>query len=342
MLPDLSSIKKDFNILVGDAVTMSALRDLRTKFLGKNGVVRASERKICLLPIEQKIELSIILKAIKVHIGTSIAVVEQRLKEKELRDKISQERIDVTAPSRFFPRGKIHPLSHTIELLRQLLIKEGLRHIEGSEIDSEWNNFTALNVGPHHPARELADTFYIKDSASLLRTHTSNVQVRFMQNNTPPFSIFSIGRVYRNDYDSTHTPMFHQMEALVVGEKVNLLDLRKFIHKILSSFFGVSKLPIRFRSSYFPFTEPSFEVDVKCDRSKAGEIKIGTGEEWLEILGCGMVHNNVFANTKINCSTNQGFALGIGIERLAMLKYGIPDLRDFYHGDIRWLQNHGF
>jgi phenylalanyl-tRNA synthetase alpha chain len=342
MLPDLTFIKSNFSALLQDVKTLEDIADVKVKFLGKSGLVTLEAKKIPSLPASEKREFGQRLNELRSFIDQEITKLRKEFAAKELERKLLEEKIDVTLPGRDNARGRIHPLSHTIKLLKTILNREGFQHVDGPEIDSEWYNFSALNIGEHHPARQMADTFYVADSDNLLRTHTSNVQIRYMQDHKPPLKIFSIGRVYRSDYDATHTPMFHQLEALVVNENVSFVDLKACICRILQSFFGIDDLPIRFRNSYFPFTEPSFEVDVKCDRSIKGEIKIGVGDEWLEILGSGMVNKKVFVNTGIDPKSNQGFALGVGIERLAMLKYNIADLRDFYHGDIRWLQNYGF
>ena len=238
-------------------------------------------------------------------------------------------RVDVTLPGRSYFKGTLHPLSRSINMLTDILINEGFRLIDAPEIDSEWYNFTALNITKNHPARALADTFYICDSPFLLRTHTSNAQIRSMQNNFPPMKIFSIGRVYRRDFDSTHSPMFHQLEILVVNKTANIVQLKHHVHKILCSFF-LTEFPIRFRTSYFPFTEPSFEVDILCNKN----LSKGCEEYWLEILGCGMVNDKVFKNVGIINTLNRGFALGVGIERLVMLKHGINDIRDLYNGSL--------
>jgi len=341
-IPDLNSIKDSFDALLRDVKTLDGTADVKIKFLGKNGPVTLAAKRIPSLPEDSRKKYGKMLNKLRSHINQEILKIDESLEAEKLELKLLEEKIDVTLPGRDNIRGKVHPLSHTITLLKGILSQEGLEQADGPEIDSEWYNFSALNIGEHHPARQMADTFYISDSNNLLRTHTSNVQIRYMQSNKPPFKIFSIGKVYRSDYDATHTPMFHQLEVLVVNANASFTDLKVFIYTFLQLFFGIKNLPIRFRNSYFPFTEPSFEVDIKCDRSKKGEIKIGEGEEWLEILGCGMVNNKVFTNTGINTKDNQGFAVGVGIERLAMLKYSIADSRDFYHGDIRWLQNYGF
>ena len=342
MALNLSQIKVTFDNEIQSVNTLKETQALKVKFLGKKGLVTFEAKKITACPPEQRKDFGIKLNQLRSLIEKKITALTEFFKEQEQDQKLLKETIDVTLPGRGITKGMVHPLTHSMNLLKRILLRQGFIHIDGPEIDSEWYNFSALNIGEHHPARQMADTFYIKDSESLLRTHTSNVQVRHMQNNKPPFKIFSLGRVYRSDYDATHTPMFHQLEALVVNEKVNFLNLKSCIISILQTFFATQDLPIRFRNSYFPFTEPSFEIDVRCDRSNKGEIKIGCGDEWLEIMGCGMVNNKVFKNTAIDPSSNQGFALGIGIERLAMLKYNIADVRDFYHGDIRWLQNYGF
>lgn len=342
ILPDLTQIKSNFSILLHDVKTLEDIADLRVKFLGRTGLVTLEFKKIPSLPMSERKEFGQRLNELQFFIDQEIRKISSDWEDKELEQKLLEEKIDVTLPGRDNMRGRIHPLSHTIKLLKTILNREGFKYVDSPEIDSEWYNFSALNIGEHHSARQMADTFYIAGSHNLLRTHTSNMQIRYMQDHKPPFNIFSIGKAYRGDYDATHTPMFHQLEVLVINQNTSFVALKSCLYKILQSFFGIGNLPIRFRNSYFPFTEPSFEVDIKWHRNKKGKIKVGGSDEWLEILGCGMINKEVFINTGIDSKSTQGFALGVGIERLAMLKYNIADSRDFYHGDIRWLQNYGF
>jgi phenylalanyl-tRNA synthetase alpha chain len=360
MLDSINSIYEEFKSLVSAVADEKALEEIRVQFLGKNGLIVTEAKKISTLTDEVKKDFGQKVNEVKQLIANEIESIQIKFAEEKLEAKLQQESIDVTLPGRSFSRGKIHPITHTIRLIKDICYSMGFEHVDGPDVDNEWNNFTALNIPANHPARQMLDTFYLypssfKNSSSeisatssmedkelLLRTHTSTVQIRHMLNNKPPLKIFSTGKVYRSDYDATHTPMFHQLECLVVDEKSNAQDLHACLETFLRLFFKLDSIPMRFRSSYFPFTEPSFEVDIKCDRSKKGEIKIGAGDDWLEILGCGMVNKKVLDNVGIDSTKYQGFAFGIGIERLAMLKYNIADLRSCFEGDVRWLKHYGF
>ena len=342
MSDSINSIYNEFKGLIGSVADDKAIEEVRVKFLGKNGLVTSEAKKIATLPDEVKKDFGRKINEVKQLIAAEIEVIQSKLSEERLEEKLRQESIDVTLPGRSFSRGKIHPITQTTRLIKDVFYSMGFEHVDGPDIDNQWNNFTALNIPENHPARQMHDTFYLEDSEFLLRTHTSTVQIRHMLNNKPPLKIFSTGKVYRSDYDATHTPMFHQIECLVIDEKSNVQDLHACLETFLRLFFKSESIPMRFRTSYFPFTEPSFEVDVKCDRSRKGEIKIGTGDDWLEILGCGMVNKKVLSNVGIDPKKYQGFAFGIGIERLAMLKYNIADLRSCFEGDVRWLDHYGF
>jgi phenylalanyl-tRNA synthetase alpha chain len=265
--------------------------------------------------------------------------------EAALNARLATERIDVSLPPRPEQRGFIHPISQVMDELTAIFGEMGFAVAEGPDIEDDFYNFGALNIPPEHPARQEHDTFYLPDRADgakmVLRTHTSPVQIRTMQKTTPPIRIIAPGRTYRSDHDATHSPMFHQVEGLVIDEKTHMGHLKGCLIEFCRAFFGVDDLPVRFRPSYFPFTEPSAEVDIGCTR-KGGELTIGAGDDWLEILGSGMVHPRVLENCGIDSTKYQGFAFGMGIERIAMLKYGIPDLRTFYDSDLRWLKHYGF
>lgn len=348
MLKELDSIYQEFKSSIKIVENEKELNDIRVKFLGKNGSVTNEAKKIALVSQDEKKEFGAKVNKLKDAIQKEIQEVKNYIEDKVLNEKLKSESIDVTLPGRGYQRGKIHPISHTIDIIKNIFYSMGFQHVDGPDIDNEWNNFTALNIPENHPARQMHDTFYIesksgdKEDIRLLRTHTSTVQIRHMLKNKPPLKIFSVGKVYRSDHDATHTPMFHQLECLVVDEKTNVMDLQACLKTFLRLFFDSDQIPMRFRSSYFPFTEPSFEVDVKCDRSKKGEIQVGKGDDWLEILGCGMVNQKVLENVGIDSTKYQGFAFGVGVERLAMLKYNISDLRSFFEGDIRWLNHYGF
>ena len=283
--------------------------------------------------------------AIKDDVAAAIDAKKTAMTDAELNAKLLAEKIDVTLPVRPESNGFIHPISQTIEEVVAILGEMGFAVAEGPELEDDWYNFTALNIPEDHPARQEHDTFYLpgvgEKGRKVLRTHTSPVQIRTMMNSEPPMRIIAPGRTYRCDYDATHSPMFHQIEGLVVDEATHMGHLKGCLIDFCRAYFDIDELPVRFRPSYFPFTEPSAEVDIGCSR-KGGEFKIGHGEDWLEILGCGMVNNKVLENCGIDSTKYQGFAFGIGIERLAMLKYGIPDLRTFYESDLRWLRHYGF
>ena len=343
MLEKINSIYEEFKVLIKDVASDKDVEEIRVKFLGKNGLITTQAKKIATVPSEIKRKFGQKVNEVKENIANEIENIKAKLLEAQLDVKLQQESIDVTLPGRGFTRGKIHPITQTIKLIKNIFYSMGFEHAVGPEIDDEWNNFTALNIPENHPARQMHDTFYLKgDEKLLLRTHTSTVQIRHILQSKPPLKIFSTGKVYRSDYDATHTPMFHQLEGLVIDEKSSVQSLRACLEAFLRLFFRSDSITMRFRTSYFPFTEPSFEVDMKCDRSKKGVIKIGTGDDWLEILGCGMVNKKVLENVGIDSKKYQGFAFGVGIERLAMLKYNIADLRSFFEGDIRWLSHYGF
>tara|TARA_B100001245_G_scaffold141567_1_gene105476 strand:+ start:235 stop:1029 length:795 start_codon:yes stop_codon:yes gene_type:complete len=255
---------------------------------------------------------------------------------------LQKEEMDVTLSTRPLDEGKLNPITQTIAEVTKIFQKMGFETALGPDIEDDYHNFTALNIPPEHPARQLHDTFYIKNKNNkLLRTHTSPVQIRTLEKKKPPLRIIAPGRTYRADSDMTHTPMFHQVEGLYLDVNVNMSQLKGCIMDFCREFFEIDDLPVRFRPSFFPFTEPSAEIDIGCFKDKK-QIRIGNGGNWLEIMGCGMVHNKVLKYCKINSNKYQGFAFGLGVERLAMLKYGISDLRSFFDSDIKWLNNFGF
>ena len=351
---NLDLINKDFNKIINITIDKRNLKNVKIKFIGKNGLITIQTKKILYVPKSIKRYFGEKVNVLKKRICKKIQNIEKNFESNNLGQKFKKELIDVTLPGRSFKRGRIHPISQVINQIKDIFYSMTFKYVEGPDIEDEWNNFSALNIIKNHPARQMHDTFYLKKLSSkynkfsdkeykkVLRTHTSSIQARYMLNNQPPFKIFSIGKVYRSDFDITHTPMFHQLECLVVNKKSNILDMQMCLKNFFKLFFNIDSVVMRFRSSYFPFTEPSFEVDVKCDRTNKREIKIGVGDNWLEILGCGMVNFKVLENVKIKSDSYQGFAFGVGIERLAMLKYNISDLRDFFEGDLRWLDYYGF
>jgi len=343
-MTDLQQIQQSALDAVSAAGNIQELENVRVAQLGKKGVISAQMQQLGKLPPEQRKEFGAAVNQVKNAVTEAIDSKKILLEEKELNEKLEKESVDVTLPVRPDNKGKIHPISQVIDECVAIFAKMGFAVEEGPEIEDDFHNFNALNIPPNHPARQMQDTFYLPandDSPLVLRTHTSSVQIRTMENGKPPFKFIAPGRVYRSDYDMTHTPMFHQIEGLYVDKDVNMGHLKGVLHKFLKEFFELDEVPLRFRPSFFPFTEPSAEVDIGCDRS-GGEVKIGAGKDWLEILGCGMVHPNVLKNVAIDPEEYQGLAFGIGIERLAMLKYGAPDLRNFFDSDKRWLDHYGF
>ncbi len=339
-------LKEKWLKAVAETNDPSALENVRVQALGKKGEVTQLLGTLAGLSPEERRLAGQNLNDLKESVGEAIKVRKEILEDSLLNARLRSETIDLTLPARPLAEGKIHPISQTIEEIVTIFAEMGLRVAEGPDIEDDFNNFTALNIPPDHPARQMHDTFYFpkadsEDHAKMLRTHTSPVQIRTMRNQKPPIRILCPGRTYRCDSDMTHTPMFHQVEGLVIDEKTHMGHLKGCLIDFLRAFFGIDSLKVRFRPSFFPFTEPSAEVDIGCDRS-GGELKLGSGSDWLEILGCGMVHPKVLENCGIDSTRYQGFAFGMGIERLAMLKYGIPDLRTFFEADIRWLKHYGF
>ncbi|MEK9754558.1 MAG: phenylalanine--tRNA ligase subunit alpha [Rhodospirillaceae bacterium] len=344
-MDDLESLRSELAAAVANAAGSDALEALRVDALGKKGRVTVLMKGLGAMDPEARKQAGQALNALKTEISEAIDARKRELAAGELEARLAGERIDVTLPARPEGDGRIHPISQTIEEVVAILGEMGLAVAEGPDIEDDWHNFTALNIPPDHPARQEHDTFYLpgeKDGERMvLRTHTSPVQIRTMQNGKPPFRVIAPGRTYRCDYDATHSPMFHQVEGLVIDEGIHMGHLKGCLIEFCRAFFGVDDLPVRFRPSYFPFTEPSAEVDIGCTR-EGGQLRIGHGDDWLEILGCGMVNPKVLENCGVDPAQYQGFAFGMGIERLAMLKYGIPDLRTFYESDLRWLRHYGF
>ena len=344
-MSDTDTLKADLLAQVEAADSLQALDDVRVAALGKKGAITAQMKNLGGLEPEHRKAAGQALNVLKGEVAAAIDAKKTAMADAELNAKLLAEKIDVTLPARPISEGFIHPISQTIEEVVAILGEMGFAVAEGPEIEDDWHNFTALNIPEDHPARQEHDTFYLpgvgEQGRKVLRTHTSPVQIRTMMSSEPPLRIIAPGRTYRCDYDATHSPMFHQIEGLVVDEATHMGHLKGCLIDFCRAYFGVDELPVRFRPSYFPFTEPSAEVDIGCSR-KGGEFKIGHGEDWLEILGCGMINNKVLENCGIDSTKYQGFAFGIGIERLAMLKYGIPDLRTFYESDLRWLRHYGF
>ncbi|UYN98882.1 MAG: phenylalanine--tRNA ligase subunit alpha [Devosia sp.] len=356
----IETLRAELSAAIAAADTEAALDAVRVAALGKKGSVSALLATLGSMAPEDRKSAGPAINGLKSEIAALIEARSAALKADALDARLKAETVDVTLPLRPAPtaRGRIHPISQTIDEITAIFSDMGFSIAEGPDIETDYYNFTALNFPEGHPAREMHDTFFMKTGADgvkkVLRTHTSPVQMRVMQKTNekpaasyltpamdPPIRVVMPGRTYRNDSDQTHTPMFHQVEGLVIDKSSHIGQLRWVLEEFLKAFFEVDTVTLRFRPSFFPFTEPSMEVDVQCDRS-GSEVKIGEGSDWLEILGCGMVHPNVIANAGLDPDVYQGFAWGMGIDRIAMLKYGMPDLRAFFDADQRWLDHYGF
>ena len=332
----ISHLRDEFTSKLKEVSTTEELEKLRVEFIGRKGKVTQLLKEIPNLPPEERKEFGKACNVLKAEIESAVKEKLKELKEREKRERLEKERIDVTLPGRRRGLGALHPVTKTLKEIVKIFTSMGFTVAEGPEIETDFYNFEALNIPKGHPAREMQDTFYISDDV-VLRTHTSPVQVRVMEKHQPPIQIIAPGKVYRKDADVTHTPMFHQVEGLMVDEKVTFADLKGVLEVFLKEIFG-SDTKVRFRPSYFPFTEPSAEVDIGCVICGGKGCKVCKGTGWLEILGCGMVDPAVFKAVEINPETYQGFAFGMGVERIAMLKYGIDDLRLFFENDLRFLR----
>jgi phenylalanyl-tRNA synthetase alpha chain len=344
MSDDLTSLKAETEAALAAAGDLRAWDAVRVGILGKAGRLTGLLKELGKLSPDERRVRGAALNVLRDELGAAIEARRVALDEAAMTARLAAERLDVTLPPRPRPNGLIHPISRTMEEMAAIFGAMGFAIAEGPDVEDDWRNFGALNIPAHHPARQDMDTFYLESASEtgrpkVLRTHTSPVQVRTMLSQEPPIRVIVPGRTYRADHDATHSPMFHQVEGLVIGRDITLGHLKGCLIDFLRAFFGINTLPVRFRSSYFPFTEPSMEVDIGWNR-KTGEL--GGGGDWLEILGSGMVHPKVLANCGIDPREWQGFAFGMGIERVTMLKHGIPDLRPFYESDIRWLRHYGF
>ena len=341
-MSDIIKIKEEYLNKLSKVSDLKQINQIKSELFGKSGKISNEFKKIGSLNSEERKGVSSELNATKSELQNFIERKIKDIEINEINSKLKNEKVDVTLPERSFSRGKIHPVSQVIDEISSIFSEIGFSVEEGPDVENEYNNFTALNTPENHPARDMHDTFYLdKNKEFLLRTHTSPVQVRTMLQGKPPFKIIAPGRTYRSDSDQTHAPMFHQVEGLHINKNINMSHLKGCLNYFIKEFFEVDKIRMRFRPSHFPFTEPSAEVDIGYEL-KDGKIIIGEGDKWLEILGCGMVHPNVLRNVKVDPSKFQGYAFGIGIDRLAMLKYGINDLRAFFEADYRWLSHFGF
>jgi phenylalanyl-tRNA synthetase alpha chain len=331
----VEQIKSCALVAIHASVDLEQLETLRVQYLGKKGELTLLLKQLGSLEPEQRREAGQSINLLKQELQLSIENRRVQLQRVALNQKLEQERIDITLPGRRQASGTLHPITRTMQRIHELFSGMGFDVKSGPEVEDDYHNFEALNIPKHHPARAMQDTFYI-DAEHVLRTHTSPVQIRTMEQQSPPIKLLAPGRVYRCDSDLTHTPMFHQVEGLLVDETVTFADLKGVIIEFLQKFFE-SENAVRFRPSYFPFTEPSAEVDIACVKCAGNGCRICGQTGWIEVLGCGMVHPNVFKHVNIDADKYQGFAFGLGVERLAMLRYGVPDLRMFFENDIRFL-----
>ncbi|MDJ1015692.1 MAG: phenylalanine--tRNA ligase subunit alpha [Paracoccaceae bacterium] len=342
----MDDLRQKYLTAIGDAADETVLEDLRVAAVGKKGEVSLKMRELGKMTPEERQVAGPKLNALKDEINAALAAKKEALADTALDERLKSEWLDVTLPGQPRRQGTIHPVSQVTEEVTAILADMGFSVAEGPQIEDDWFNFDALNIPDHHPARGEMDTFYMhRDEGDnrlphVLRTHTSPVQIRAMQKHGAPIRVIAPGRVYRADYDQTHTPMFHQVEGLAIDRDISMANLKWVLEEFFSVFFGTS-VKTRFRASHFPFTEPSAEVDIQCSW-EGGTVKVGEGEGWLEVLGSGMVHPNVIRAGGIDPDDWQGFAFGMGIDRMAMLKYGIPDLRAFFDSDLRWLRHYGF
>lgn len=341
----LDALRTELVEAVRSATDVDTLEAVRITALGKKGRITDLMKSLGQMDPDERRHFGQAVNAVKDEIAALLESRRAAFAEAALDARLAAERVDVTLPVRPETSGTLHPISQTWDEVVAIFGQMGFTVAEGPDIEDDFHNFTALNFPSGHPAREMHDTFFLTEqndgTRNLLRTHTSPVQIRTMLAQKPPIRVIIPGRTYRCDSDMTHTPMFHQIEGLVIDKATHMGHLKGCLKEFVEAYFEVSDVPVRFRPSFFPFTEPSAEVDIGCSR-KGGELKIGTGSDWLEILGCGMVHPNVLIACGLDPEEYQGFAFGMGLERIAMLKYGIPDLRTFFESDVRWLRHYGF
>ena len=345
MIEELEGLKKNALKELERINVLKELEGLRQALLGKAGSITHLMKSLSTLSEGEKREKGAFYNALRLEMTQALQEKETLLKSQELQKALQAERLDMTLEGALEMMGSIHPISQALFEAQEILLSMGFTITEGPDIEDDFHNFTALNIPEDHPARQMQDTFYLpkdhKGQTLLLRTHTSPVQIRALKEKTPPLRIIAPGRVYRSDYDQTHTPTFHQIEGLYIGKDLHMGHLKGCLIEFCRRFFSISDFPVRFSPGYFPFTEPSAEIDIGCSR-KDGRLTLGGEEEWLEILGSGMIHSKVLENMGLDPREWQGFAFGMGIERIAMLKYGIFDLRSFYEGDSRWSHHYGF
>jgi len=347
-MTDLDQLEQTLLADIAAAGDEAAIEAVRIAALGKKGSVSERLKTLGAMSPEERQTMGPAINGLKIRVTEALAARRSALRDAAIDARLAAEKLDVTLPVRAAPaeRGRIHPISQVIDEIAAIFGDLGFAIAEGPDIETDYYNFTALNFPVGHPAREMHDTFFFRPGPDgerkLLRTHTSPVQVRTMQSQKPPIRIVIPGKTYRQDSDATHSPMFHQVEGLVIDRTANVANMKWVLEEFCKAFFEVPQVNMRFRPSFFPFTEPSLEVDIQCDRSRPGEVRFGEGRDWMEILGCGMVHPNVLRMSGLDPDEYQGFAWGMGIDRIAMLKYGMPDLRAFFDADVRWLQHYGF
>jgi phenylalanyl-tRNA synthetase alpha chain len=339
-MTDIATLQSHILAATDSAISLDALDAVRIDALGKQGSVSALLKTMGQMSPEERQVQGPVINGLREAVTTAIAVKKAALETVALNARLATERLDMTLPASAAPEGSIHPVSQVMDELAEIFADMGFAVAEGPEIEDDWHNFTALNIPETHPARAMHDTFYFPDG-NVLRTHTSPVQIRTMMNQKPPIRIIAPGRVYRSDSDATHTPMFHQIEGLVIDKGIHLGHLKWTLETFLKAFFERDDVTIRMRPSYFPFTEPSAEIDIGYTMVN-GKRVVGGSDHWMEVLGSGMVHPRVIANCGLDPDEYQGFAFGTGVDRLAMLKYGMDDLRAFFDGDLRWLKHYGF
>ena len=343
----MDDLRAKYIDLIANAADEAALEEVRVGALGKKGEVSLKMRELGKMTPEERKTAGPALNALKDEINSALTARKAALADAALDERLKGEWLDVTLPARNRRLGTIHPISQVMDELTAIFADMGFAVAEGPQIDTDWYNFDALNIPGHHPARAEMDTFYMNRAEGdnrpphVLRTHTSPVQIRSMEKQGAPIRVIAPGRVYRADYDQTHTPMFHQVEGLAIDRDISMANLKWVLEEFFSAFFEIEGIKTRFRASHFPFTEPSAEVDIQCSWVD-GQLKIGEGDGWMEVLGSGMVHPHVLRSAGVDPDEWQGFAFGMGIDRLAMLKYGIPDLRAFFDSDLRWLRHYGF
>ncbi|MEO0721204.1 MAG: phenylalanine--tRNA ligase subunit alpha [Pseudomonadota bacterium] len=344
-MSEIQKIETEALAAIDRAADLAALDAVRVAELGKKGRVSGLMKQLGGMSPEERQDMGPKLNALKTRVADAVAARKAELEDAALDAQLASETLDLTLPPRAETRGALHPVMQVFEEIAAIFGDMGFTVADGPDIEDDWHNFTALNFPEGHPARETHDTFFFngQDGAppKVLRTHTSPVQIRVMESTPPPIRILIPGRVYRNDWDATHTPMFHQVEGLVIEKGIHMGHLKGCLSDFAKAFFEVDEAATRFRPHFFPFTEPSAEMDVQCDRAD-GTVKVGEGTDWLEVLGCGMVHPNVLRNCGLDPDEHQGFAFGLGVDRLAMLKYGMPDLRPYFEADPDWTRHYGF